>query len=116
MSKSLTLEQVLTKRPVNEARTKKLKNQVIMRHTGARLAEIRKSLKITQKALAKRVGVDQSNISRIELGKFSRLELNTLQKYIQALGGEVEVHARFGSNLVLLKDSEYEKTLKKSRK
>jgi len=93
MSKFLTLEQVLTKRPVNQARTKKLKNQVIMR-----------------------VGIDQSNISRIELGKFSRLELNTLQKYIQALGGEVEVHARFGSNLVLLKDSEYEKELKKSRK
>jgi len=116
MSKFLTLEQILTKRPVNEARTKKLKNQVIMRHTGARLAEIRKSLKITQKALAKRVGIDQSNISRIELGKFSRLELNTLQKYIQALGGEVEVHTRFGSNLVLLKDSEYEKALKKSRK
>ncbi|MBU6353210.1 MAG: XRE family transcriptional regulator [Actinomycetales bacterium] len=114
MGNFLTLEEVVRKRPVNEKRAKKLVHQILTKNSAARLAEMRKAQDLTQKELAKKVGIDQSNISRIERGKFSDLEFNSLQNYIEALGGKLEIHARFGEHSLLLIDSEYEKALVKA--
>jgi transcriptional regulator with XRE-family HTH domain len=116
MARYVTLEEVVRKRPVNEGRVKRLKNQLLVRNSAARLAELRKSLNLTQKELAKKVGVDQSHVSRIESGNFFELEFSTLERYIEALGGKIEVRARFGENSLLLLDSKGEKTLKRTLK
>ncbi|MFM8502694.1 MAG: helix-turn-helix domain-containing protein [Actinomycetota bacterium] len=116
MARYVTLEEVVSKRPVNERRVKRLKNQLLVRNSAARLAELRKSLNLTQIELAKRVGVDQAHVSRIESGNFFELEFSTLERYIEALGGKIEVRARFGENSLLLLDSKGEKNLKKSLK
>jgi transcriptional regulator with XRE-family HTH domain len=57
------------------------------------LPELRRALKVSQEDLAKLLEVTQANVSKIE-GR-SDLHLSTLVAYIEALGGEVEILARF---------------------
>lgn len=58
-----------------------------------KLVRIRESQRITQQELARRTDVSQANISRIEAQ--DDLYLSTLRKYIEALGGKLEIHAVF---------------------
>lgn len=95
--KNITMKEIRAKRPVNEARVRKLRDSILRQSRAIRLSEFRKSLELTQNDLAELLGVDQSNISRIERGKFSNTEVGTLQAYIEALGGTLEIHARMGS-------------------
>ena len=55
------------------------------------LREIREACQITQTALAEKVGVPQSEISRFELRPNPTL-LN-LKRYVEALNGDIEVWA-----------------------
>lgn len=95
--KNISMKEIRAKRPVNEVRVRKLRDSILKQSRAIRLAEFRKSLELTQNDLAELLGVDQSNISRIERGKFSNTEVGTLQAYIEALGGTLEIHARLGS-------------------
>ncbi len=61
-----------------------------------RLAEVRRELRLTQAEVARAMGVSQSRVSAIERGEVSRSEIDTLRAYVAALGGQVEVIARFG--------------------
>ena len=61
----------------------------------ARLADVRKAQGETQIGLADRMKVSQSRISKIERGDISHTELATLQSYVEALGGHLEVTATF---------------------
>jgi DNA-binding XRE family transcriptional regulator len=60
------------------------------------LSEVRRDLGLTQVEVAKRMGVSQARVSAIERGRVSSAEVDTLRAYVAALGGEVEVIARFG--------------------
>ena len=57
------------------------------------LAEARKARGLNQATVAKRLKIAQPNISQIE----SRpdLLLSTLGQYVEALGGKLELHAKF---------------------
>ncbi|MGH8701077.1 MAG: helix-turn-helix domain-containing protein [Burkholderiales bacterium] len=57
------------------------------------LPELRRALKVSQEDLAKLLEVTQANVSKIE--SRADLHLSTLVAYIEALGGEVEILARF---------------------
>ena len=76
-----------------------------MESRAVRLAEFRKTLELTQVDIAGILGIDQSNVSRIERGKFSNTEIGTLQAYVEALGGTLEIHARIGKKSHRLIDS-----------
>ncbi len=65
-----------------------------------RLAEIRQAYGLDQSTLAERIGVSQSRISRIERGELDRAEIATVRSYVEALGGEVEIVARFGDERI----------------
>ncbi len=66
-----------------------------------RLAEIRKSMQISQASLAKQMGLTQGRISQIEKGELSdATSTATLRAYVEALGGHVEVIADFGDSRV----------------
>ncbi len=58
-----------------------------------RLGELRKKLGVTQEELAERMEAAQSHLSKIENAE--DYYLSTLKRYIQALGGRLEVHAVF---------------------
>jgi transcriptional regulator with XRE-family HTH domain len=59
----------------------------------ATLKDLRLAVAHTQQDLAASLGVGQDAISRIE--RRSDLLLSTLRRYIQAMGGELELVARF---------------------
>lgn len=57
------------------------------------LAEVRKARGKSQATLAKALGIAQPNVSQVE----SRPDtlISTLSQYIEALGGKLELHAKF---------------------
>jgi transcriptional regulator with XRE-family HTH domain len=57
---------------------------------GARIAELRKAKGLTQAQLAEKTGFSQSNIGRIETGRYS-VGLDVLTKIADALGATVEL-------------------------
>ena len=70
--------------------------------TGVALQDLRKAQKVTQRELAKRLGVSQNRISKIEKGRFDTTQIGTIQKYVEALGGQITLDATFGDTVVPL--------------
>ncbi len=60
------------------------------------LAELREMRGVTQSSVAGTLGTSRPNIARIEKG------LSTLERYVQALGGKLEIHAVFDDQDVTL--------------
>ncbi len=57
------------------------------------LGELRKAQHLTQKELAKKLNVNQENISRLE--RRSDMMLSTLRNHIEAMGGELNITVQF---------------------
>jgi len=64
------------------------------------LQDLRKAQALTQERLADLLGIKQENVSRIE--QRSDLLLSTLRNYVAALGGELELVARFPNRPVVV--------------
>ena len=70
-----------------------------------KLAGMRETAGVSQRALAERMDVSQPNISRIE--REDDLHLSTLSKYVAALGGHLEVRAVFDDiDMIVIGDVE----------
>ncbi len=69
-----------------------------------RLAEVRKALGVSQVDMAKTMRVSQARVSKIERGDLETAQVGTLQAYVRALGGEVELVARFGDERIVVAD------------
>jgi len=61
---------------------------------GHQLAEIRKSIGLTQVEVAELLGFSQARVSKIERGEISGID--TIRAYISALGGSVDVVVTLG--------------------
>jgi ribosome-binding protein aMBF1 (putative translation factor) len=57
------------------------------------LQELRQALQMSQERLAQLLATKQTNISRIE--RRTDMYISTLRSYIKAMGGELEIIARF---------------------
>lgn len=57
------------------------------------LAEVRKARGFNQSVVAKKLNLAQSNISQVETRPDALL--STLKHYVEALGGTLELHAKF---------------------
>lgn len=64
------------------------------------LYEIREQLHITQEDMAAKLNTKQANVSRTERRR--DMKLSTLKRYIEAMGGELDIVAKFSSNKVHL--------------
>ena len=64
------------------------------------VAEVRKQLGFTQVDVAKAMGVSQSALSQLEAQ--DDMQLSTLRRLIRALGGELDIVARFGNRSIVL--------------
>lgn len=62
----------------------------------SQIVELREKLGLTQTELAKRIGVSQPFIARIENDEASNLSLETLIKIVDALHGEIEIRIHKG--------------------
>lgn len=67
------------------------------------LGEVRKQLGFTQSTVAKAMGVSQSALSQLE--SQDDLQLSTMRRLVKALGGELEITARFGERSIMLVDN-----------
>lgn len=63
---------------------------------GERLYELRKEQGVTQIEVADRLGVSQGSVSELE--RREDVYLSTLRGYVEALGGQLEINAVFGTN------------------
>jgi DNA-binding Xre family transcriptional regulator len=63
-----------------------------------KLAELREARQATQQELAEVLQMTQANVSRIE--HEDDIYLSTLRRYVEALGGQLEVHAVFPDETV----------------
>lgn len=71
---------------------------------GYRLAERRKSLGLSQTEVADLMGVTKSRVSQIERGEVSTVE--AIARYVQALGGQLQISAVFGDDLYILRGTD----------
>ncbi|MCX7089934.1 MAG: XRE family transcriptional regulator [Legionellales bacterium] len=83
----------LTAQKAVEEKTNQLLKEVL-------LYEIREQLHITQEEMAAKLNTKQANISRTERRR--DMKLSTLKRYIEAMGGELDIVAKFASNEVHL--------------
>ena len=83
----------LTAQKVVEEKTSQLLKEVL-------LHEIREQLHITQEDMATKLNTKQANVSRTERRR--DMKLSTLKRYIEAMGGELDIVAKFASNEVHL--------------
>jgi len=83
----LSLEDVLDAMPEEERKLVEARGAELIAKIRRRmtLAEMRKGQKITQAALAEKLGIGQMQISRLEKRKDPRL--STLQRTVAAMGG-----------------------------
>src|SRR5947199_5661173 len=58
------------------------------------LVEARQAAGLTQEEVAKRLGVSQAQVARIEKRGYDAYTLNTLRRYVQALGGDFSLEVR----------------------
>jgi len=65
-----------------------------------RLGKLREARRKTQVQLAETIGTTQANVSRLE--NRDDLYLSTLNEYVEALGGHLELRAVFPDEVVLI--------------
>lgn len=65
------------------------------------LQELRRARELSQVQLAEALGEKQPNISQLE--QRTDMYVSTLRKYIEAMGGELEIIARFPEGAIRIK-------------
>ncbi|MEV6286570.1 helix-turn-helix domain-containing protein [Kribbella sp. NPDC051770] len=88
--------------PEAEARVAAQREEALAEQRAFRLAEVRQQHGVTQVQLAATMHMSQAAVSSIERGELSRSELSTIRKYVEALGGKLEVVASFGDEKLVL--------------
>jgi DNA-binding XRE family transcriptional regulator len=88
--------------PEDEARVASLKEEALAEVRAYRLAEVRQQHGLTQTDVANSLHISQAAVSKIERGELSRSELSTIRKYVEALGGKIEIVANFGDERLVL--------------
>lgn len=87
---------------LDEGKIEERKQRILAEVRAHKLAEIRTSYGLRQEEMAERLQVSQSRVSRIERGQLDLSQISTLRAYVRALGGELEVSARFGDERITL--------------
>ncbi|GAA1871836.1 hypothetical protein GCM10009715_18400 [Paeniglutamicibacter psychrophenolicus] len=64
------------------------------------MRELREASDLTQVQLAGRLQVTQNRVPRIEHGDIERTQVDTLRKYVEAIGGKLRVEVELGDELI----------------
>lgn len=97
---SNTLEQKLGELPEERQRRVVARSTTLLAEERT-LQELRKAYRMTQSVIAKKLGIGQEGVSRLE--QRSDLLLSTLRGYVEAMGGRLSLVAEFpGQSPVVL--------------
>jgi DNA-binding transcriptional regulator YiaG len=66
------------------------------------LAEVRRAMKLSQDEIAQTLQIGQGAVAKIE--KRTDMYVSTLRRFIEAMGGELEIVARFADHSVKIKN------------
>jgi DNA-binding transcriptional regulator YiaG len=66
------------------------------------LAEVRRALKLSQDEIAQTLHIGQGSVAKIE--KRADMYVSTLRRFIEAMGGELEIVARFADHSVKIRN------------
>lgn len=66
------------------------------------LAEVRRALKLSQEEIGQILQIKQGSVAKIE--KRADMYVSTLRRFIEAMGGELEIVARFPDHAVKIKN------------
>jgi transcriptional regulator with XRE-family HTH domain len=89
----------LTKR-LPAARKARIEEKAAALNTALALHELRKARAVSQEELAKKLAVGQPAVAKIE--RRSDMYVSNLRRYVEALGGTLEITARFSDGAVII--------------
>ncbi len=89
------IRDVLRERPIDRSSVDSFKKLMANEVRAYRLREIREALSLTQVEMASRLHVSQNRVSRIEHGDLERTQVDTLRRYVEALGGNLRLEVEF---------------------
>lgn len=87
-----TLKEIVASLPKRERLKIQVRTQALIAEEMS-LRELRKAIGKTQASVARRLGVGQEAVSRLEMR--GDMHLSTLRNMLEAMGGELELIARF---------------------
>lgn len=99
----LEYEEYLATRPIDaeqRAEIDRAKAQMLAKVGAYRLRELRELAGLTQAQLAERIGVGQRQVSKIESGDLDSSKIGTIRRYLEAVGGGLEVEYVVGGDRV----------------
>ncbi|KAA8956408.1 helix-turn-helix domain-containing protein [Mycobacterium sp.] len=95
-----TLDDWLKKRPVNRAAVDAHKARMRREPRGYALRELRESQGLTQTQLADLLHVSQNRVSALERGEVGHTQVDTLRRYVDALGGQLRIEVDLGDERI----------------
>lgn len=95
-----SLEEVLVERPVNRTAVESHKRRMLEEVRSYHLRELREALSLTQVELAARLNVSQNRVSQLELGGIERTRVDTLRRYVEAVGGRLRIEVELGNDRI----------------
>jgi len=95
-----SIEELLAERPVDRIAVDAHKKRMVDEVRAYRLRELREASELTQVELAGRLHVSQNRVSRIEQGDIDRAQVDTLRKYVEALGSRLRVEVELGDERI----------------
>lgn len=97
-----TLEQLLAERPGNPETQEKHMKRMLAEVRAYRLRELREMRDLTQNDLAEVLSISQKRVSEIERGQVEFTKLDTLRRYVGAIGGTLRVEVQVGDETYLI--------------
>lgn len=98
---------------LSPARKARVAGKVAALETALALNELRKARAVSQQALAGRLDVGQPAVAKLE--RRADMYVSNLRRYVEALGGELEISARFPDGAVTLDLEEAKDGARKTR-
>jgi predicted transcriptional regulator len=94
------IEEMLAERSVDRVAVNAHKKRMLDEVRAYRLRELREASDLTQVELAGRLHVSQNRVSRIEHGDLDRAQVDTLRKYVEAVGGRLRIEVELGDERI----------------
>ncbi|MBK8459525.1 MAG: helix-turn-helix transcriptional regulator [Micropruina sp.] len=92
------LDQLKQRRPARRKVVDAHKGRMLAETRAWRLRELREQFDLTQVELAAELDVSQNRVSRIERGDLDKTQVDTLRRYVEALGGMLRLEVQVGDD------------------
>ncbi len=97
-----TISNILEDRPGDPQRRAEFKEQLLAEVRAYKLRELREMLALTQTDVAEALAISQKRVSEIERGQVDYTKVDTLRRYVDALGGTLQVSVQVGDDTITI--------------